>query len=66
MDTMTYASVAVLPGNVALSKRQLAVPEAAFAPLDLSYLHRSIRTEISKLKEEVRKLWQAIEELRSR
>jgi hypothetical protein len=64
MDTMTYASVAVLPGNVAQSKRQLPVPEAAFTPLDLSYLHRSIRTEISKLKEEVRKLWQAIEELR--
>jgi hypothetical protein len=66
MDTMTYASVAVLPGSVALSKRQLAVPEAAFTPLDLSYLHRSIRTEISKLKAEVRKLWQAIDELRSR
>ena len=64
MDTMTYASVAVLPGNVALSKKQLAVPEAAFAPLDLSYIDRSIRSEISKLKEEVRKLWQAIDELR--
>ena len=38
MDTMTYASVAVLPRNIALSKRQLAVPEAAFAPLDLSYI----------------------------
>jgi hypothetical protein len=65
MDTMTYASVAVLPGNVALSKRQLAVPEATFTPLDLSYIQRNIRTEISKLKEEVRKLWQAIEELRN-
>ena len=65
MDTMTYASVAVLPWNVARSKRQRAVPEAAFAPLDLSYIQRNIRTEISKLKEEVRKLWQAIEELRN-
>jgi hypothetical protein len=64
MDTMTYASVAVLPGNVAHSQRRLAVPEAAFAPLDLSYIRQSIETELSKLKEEIRKLWQAIEELR--
>jgi hypothetical protein len=62
---MTYASVAVLPGNVAQNNRRLAVPEAAFAPLDLSYIGRSIGIEISKLKEEVRKLWQAIDLLRN-
>jgi hypothetical protein len=43
MDTMTYASVAVLPASVAKSTRHLLVPEVEFTPLDLSYLSRSIR-----------------------
>jgi len=42
MDTLTYASVAVLPENVANSIRRLLVPEVELNPLDLSYLGRSI------------------------
>jgi hypothetical protein len=51
MDTMTYASVAVLPKSVANSTRRLLVPEVELTPLDLPYLGRSIRAEISRLKE---------------
>jgi hypothetical protein len=40
MDTMTYASVAALPKSVAQSKKYIAVPEAEFTPLDLSYIRR--------------------------
>jgi hypothetical protein len=53
MDTMTYASVAVLPESVANSTRRLLVPEVELTPLDLSYLGRSIRAEISRLKEQL-------------
>ena len=48
MDTMTYASVAALPENVANSTRRLLVPEVELTPLDLSYLGKSIRAEISR------------------
>jgi hypothetical protein len=41
MDTMTYASVAVLPESVANSTRRLLVPEVELTPLDLSYLGKS-------------------------
>jgi hypothetical protein len=53
MDTVTYASVAVLPESVANSTRRLLVPEVELNPLDLSYLGRSIRAEISRLKEQL-------------
>jgi hypothetical protein len=56
MDTMTYASVAVLPESVANSTRRLLVPEVELTPLDLSYLGRSIRAEISRLKEQLTEL----------
>jgi hypothetical protein len=56
MDTMTYASVAVLPEGVANSTRRLLVPEVELTPLDLSYLGRSIRGEISRLKEQLTEL----------
>ena len=56
MDTMTYASVAALPENVANSTRRLLVPEVELAPLDLSYLGKSIRAEISRLKEQLTEL----------
>jgi len=36
MDTVTYASVAVLPEIVANSTRRLLVPEVELTPLDLS------------------------------
>jgi hypothetical protein len=38
MDTMTYASVAVLPWSVAQTNKHPAVPEAEFPFLDWSYL----------------------------
>ena len=56
MDTMTYASVAVLPKSVANSTRRLLVPEVELTPLDLPYLGRSIRAEISRLKEQLSEL----------
>jgi hypothetical protein len=56
MDTVTYASVAVLPESVANSTRRLLVPEVELTPLDLSYLGRSIRAEISRLKEQLTEL----------
>lgn len=54
MDTMTYASVAVLPENVAKSTRRLLVPEVELTPLDLSYL--GIRAEISRLQAQLTEL----------
>jgi hypothetical protein len=56
MDTMTYASVAALPESVANSTRRLLVPEVELTPLDLSYLGRSIRAEVSRLKEQLTEL----------
>ena len=56
MDTMTYASVAALPAGVANSTRCLLVPEVELTPLDLSYLGKSIRAEISRLKEQLTEL----------
>ena len=56
MDTMTYASVAVLSESVAKSTRRLLVPEVELTPLDLSYLGKSIRAEISRLKEQLTEL----------
>ena len=56
MDTMTYASVAALPERVANSTRRLQVPEVELSPLDLSYLGKSIRAEISRLKEQLTEL----------
>ena len=56
MDTMTYASVAALPESVANSTRHLLVPEVELTPLDLSYLGKSIRAEISRLKEQLTEL----------
>jgi hypothetical protein len=56
MDTMTYASVAALPESVANSTRRLLVPEVELTPLDLSYLGKSIRAEISRLKEQLTEL----------
>ena len=56
MDTMTYASVAALPENVANSTRRLQVPEVELTPLDLSYLGKSIRAELSRLKEQLTEL----------
>ena len=48
METVTYASVAVIPESVANSTRRLLVPEVEITPLDLSYLGKSIRAEISR------------------
>ena len=56
MDTVTYASVAVIPESVANSTRRLLVPEVEITPLDLSYLGKSIRAEISRLKEQLTEL----------
>jgi hypothetical protein len=56
MDTMTYASVAALPKSVASLTRRLSVPEVEFTPLDLSYLGKSIRAEISRLREQLTEL----------
>jgi len=56
MDTMTYASVAALPESVANSTRRLLVPEVELTPLDLSYLGKSIRAELSRLKEQLAEL----------
>jgi hypothetical protein len=56
MDTMTYASVAALPESVANSTRRLLVPEVELTPLDLSYLGKSVRAEISRLKEQLTEL----------
>ena len=56
MDTMTYASVAALPETVAKSSRRLLVPEVELTPLDLSYLGKSIRAEISRLREQLTEL----------
>jgi hypothetical protein len=56
MDTMTYASVATLPESVANSTRRLLVPEVELTPLDLSYLGKNIRAEISRLKEQLTQL----------
>jgi hypothetical protein len=56
METVTYASVAVIPESVANSTRRLLVPEVEITPLDLSYLGRSIRAEISRLKEQLTEL----------
>jgi hypothetical protein len=63
MDTMTYASVAILPESVANSTRRLLVPEVELTPLDLSYLGRSIRAEISRLKEQLTELKDEVREL---
>jgi hypothetical protein len=38
MDTITYASVAVLPWSIVQSSKRPLVPEADFVPLDLTYL----------------------------
>jgi len=38
MDTITYASAAVLPWSVAQNGKYSLVPESDFVPLDLSYL----------------------------
>ncbi|MBV8898702.1 MAG: hypothetical protein JOY92_01125 [Verrucomicrobia bacterium] len=38
MDTITYASVAVLPWSIAQGKKRPLVPEADFVPLDLTYV----------------------------
>jgi len=56
MDTMTYASVATLPESVANSTRRLLVPEVELTSLDLSYLGKSVRAEISRLKEQLTEL----------
>jgi hypothetical protein len=56
METVTYASVAVIPESVANSTRRLLVPEVEITPLDLSYLGKSIRAEISRLKEQLTEL----------
>jgi hypothetical protein len=40
MDTITYASLAVIPWSVAKSNQRPIVPETELAPLDLSYLGR--------------------------
>jgi hypothetical protein len=63
MDTMTYASVAALPAGVANSTRRLLVPEVELTPLDLSYLGKSIRGEISRLKEQLTELKDEVREL---
>ena len=41
MDTMTYASVAVLPWSIAQNNKPAGGPEAEFDPLDLSYISSS-------------------------
>ena len=41
MDTVTYASVAVLPCNALQSIVRPSVPEAEFVPLNLAYLTRA-------------------------
>jgi hypothetical protein len=43
MDTMTYASVAVLPWSVAEQNKHLVIREAEFTPMDLSYIARFAR-----------------------
>jgi hypothetical protein len=63
MDTMTYASVAALPENVARSTRRLQVPEVELTPLDLSYLGKSIRAEISRLKAQLTELTDEVRRL---
>ena len=63
MDTMTYASVASLPESVANSTRRLLVPEVELTPLDLSYLGKSIRAEISRLKQQLAELKDEVREL---
>jgi hypothetical protein len=39
MDTMTYASAAVLPWSVAQDRKYSFAPESDFVPLDLSYIN---------------------------
>jgi hypothetical protein len=39
MDTMTYASAAVLPWSVAQNSKYPCAPESDFVPLDLSYIN---------------------------
>ena len=63
MDTMTYASVAALPESVANSTRRLQVPEVELIPLDLSYLGKSIRAEISRLRKQLIELKDEVREL---
>ncbi|HYZ72637.1 MAG TPA: hypothetical protein VE641_06125 [Chthoniobacterales bacterium] len=63
MDTMTYASAASLPASVANSTRRFLVPEVELTPLDLSYLGKSIRAEISRLKEQLTGLKDEVREL---
>jgi hypothetical protein len=41
MDTITYASVAVLPWSVAQNNQRAGLSEAEFDPLELSYLSSS-------------------------
>lgn len=63
MDTMTYASVAALPKSVANSIRRLQVPEVELTPLDLSYLGKSIRAEILRLKKQLTELKDEVRKL---
>jgi hypothetical protein len=41
MDTMTYASVAILPWSVAEKNKQDAIPETEFTSFNLTYLSLS-------------------------
>jgi hypothetical protein len=63
MDTMTYASVAALPESVANSTRRFLVPEVELTPMDLSYLGKSVRAEISRLKEQLTELTDEVRRL---
>jgi hypothetical protein len=38
MDTMTYASLAAIPGSLAKKNKQPVPPEIELTPLDVSYL----------------------------
>jgi hypothetical protein len=40
MDTMTYASIAVIPWSIAESGQRPVVPEPEFAPFNLSFIVR--------------------------
>jgi hypothetical protein len=40
MDTMTYASVAVLPWSIAQDYTLSVLPDVEFIPLDLSMINR--------------------------
>src|ERR1700739_1673654 len=63
MDTMYYAPVPALPESVANSTRRLLVPEVELTPLDLSYLGKSIRAEISRLKKQLTELKDEVRQL---